>query len=132
MNKNEHGNYVSIKFVGDILYVKFKKGKRIDIWAAKEIVRQRMEFHKDKSLPIICDVSNVKFVDLAAREYLAMEGSIFVKVLAIIAKQKTAEVMVKHYLNSYPAPMPIKLFSNKIQATEFIMAEVAKIGNKNK
>jgi len=132
MENIKKGRFAYIQFVGDILYVKFRKGKRIDILAANEIVAQRMTFHKDKALAVICDVSNVRFVDLAAREYLAIEGSIFVKVLAIVAKHKTAAVMVQHFLVSYPPELPTGVFNNKLEATQFIVDELNKMNEKEK
>lgn|SRR5690606_24781248 len=132
MEKIENGSFAYIKFVGDILYVKFRKGKRIDMVAAKEIVAQRMPFHEDRYLAVICDVSNVKFVNLAARDYLAIEGSIFVKVLAIVAKNLTAVSMVKHFLDSYTPEVPTGVFNNKIEATNFIMDELNKLNEKEK
>lgn len=127
MLEDPENKYVTFKMDADILYIKFLKGKHIDLKAAQEIVLKRIEYHQDKSISIICNVGGVRYVDIEARDYFAHEGFTLVKILALIAKHMSQLVMVKHFLDTYKPNVPYGVFANKTQAVQFVIDELKKL-----
>ncbi len=127
MLEDPENKYVTFKKEEDILYIKFIRGKRIDLKAAQEIVLKRMEYHQDKSIPIICNVGKVSYVDIEARDYFAHEGFTLIKILALIAKNMSQHVMARHYLETYKPNVPYGVFANKTQAIMFVIDELKKM-----
>jgi len=112
--------YVTFKEKDNILLIKFTKNKSISLIMAKEIVMERARLQLDRELPILCDARKIKYVDKAARDYFANEGSLFIKALAILAEPPIANILARHYLETYKPAIPTKIFAKKSEAWAFL------------
>lgn len=113
-------DFVTISMVQDILYVHYKQTEKIDLAAAKIIVRDRMRFQDQLALPILCDISEVKSIDLMARNYLANEGSDLTKAVALLYKDGAHHLMSSYYVDVCKPTVTTRIFNNEASALAFL------------
>lgn len=120
MSEYIENDYASYRFVDDILYIRYHIGITIDYVAAVKIVEDRLALQAGESFPVLCDVRGVKDINKSARDYLAIEGSIFIKAVAFIVENPLSEIMSKFYLRASKPSIPAKAFLSIEEAKEFL------------
>lgn len=113
-------NYASYKFADDVVYIRYHIGITIDYKAAVKIVEDRLILQEGQSFPVLCDVRGVKDINKSARDYLAIEGSLFIKAVAFIVENPLSEIMSKFYLRASKPSIPTKAFLTIEEAKEFL------------
>lgn len=113
-------SFASYKLADDILYIRYHIGITIDYDAALKIVEDRLILQEGKSFPVLCDIRGVKDINKSARDYLAIEGSLFVKAVAFIVENPLSGIMTKFYLKASKPPIPTKAFLTIEEANEFL------------
>src|SRR5690606_1155130 len=108
----------------NILLVKFKENRVINLIMAKEIVMERTNLQLNRILPVLCDARKVKYVDKAARDYFANEGSLFIKALAILVQPPMTNILALHYTEIYKTGAPTKVFAKKSEAMAYLKNEM--------
>ncbi|MDY7396862.1 hypothetical protein UMM65_16570 [Aureibaculum sp. 2210JD6-5] len=104
----------------EILHCTYKHIELLDLATAQSIVRDRLHFQQEISYPIFCDIRGMMSSEKSARDYLAKNGSILAKAVAIYDDRYIAEVMSQFYLNKNRPLVPSKLFRNYQEAIEFL------------
>lgn len=104
----------------DILFFVYKTNIIVTLEAAKKIVADRIEFQKEKSYPIFCDIRGIKDVHKNARDYLAREGSILTRAVSILVDPPISRAILDFYLKMSKPPIPTKVFTDKHKALRFL------------
>ena len=113
-------DYTSFSFQEGILHVIYHPGAVIDLSAAVQIVRDRLSLQESQSFPVLCDISGIQEINKSARAYLAMEGSILIKAVAVLVKPPVSEMMSEFYIRTSNPPIPTKTFDNMEDALEYL------------
>lgn len=111
--------FVSYKIDSRILYVSFKENVHINHRTARTIVADRIRYQEGMPYRVICDVSGVKSSTKLARDYLAGIGSEVLIAIAFITPLHMQNIL-SYYLASYVTEVPVKIFSSRLQALQFL------------
>jgi hypothetical protein len=113
-------DYTSYRFHEDVLYIVYHQGVSIDLNAAVQIVKDRLTLQEGQSFPILCDIRGIKEINKAARSYLALEGSMLIKAVAVIVDPPVSELMWEFYVRTSNPPIPTKSFEDQVEALTFL------------
>ena len=125
MKKSHENPYAVYRMTHDLLHVVYKKGISIDLKAAQLIVRDRMLLQEGKVIPVLCDIRGVKRVNKPARDYFALEGSLWVKALAFLIDPPISDMISDFYLGTHAPSFPTRSFTNKSEALAFLKTVMA-------
>ncbi len=103
-----------------VLFFIYKKIDELNLEAAKRIVGDRIKIQKNADYPVICDIRLLGSADKSARDYLAKEGSAYVKAVALLVDSPALKLMANFYLTVNKPDVPTKMFTAMPQALEFI------------
>lgn len=113
-------DFTQYMLVDNIVHIIYKKGVFIDLQASKRIVRDRLMFQEERAYPVICDIRQLRKVDKAARDYLALEGSLLIKALAFIIEPPVSDVMTRFYLMTNHPEIPTATFREISKALAYL------------
>ena len=115
-------NYVSIWIEDGILFSNYKKQINIDEKVARQIVKDRIEFTKGKSYPILIDFTNLKSATKEARDYMNDPKGGLVGLLrgAFLSNNVVTTVFINLYLKINKPSIPTKFFTNKQEALAWL------------
>jgi len=105
---------------GGILYFVYKEIEYLNSSTAKYIVENRIEFQQGVSYPIFCDTRFLLDSSKAARDYLAHQGSLLTKAVAIYDDRIFANSMLGFYMHRNRPLVPSQVFSNRDAALDFL------------
>lgn len=114
-------NYATYKLVEEVMYVKYKP-IFLDLPEAMCIVKDRLELQKGQFMPVLCDIREIKEINKAARAYLSIEGSAFVKAVAFIVGSPISESLSSFYIHTNRPSIPTRSFNNVQEALRFLEA----------
>lgn len=120
MKKSHENTYAIYLLTNDLLHIIYKKGHSIDLKAAQHIVRDRMILQEGKEMPILCDIREVRKVDKPARDYFALEGSLWVRALAFLIDPPVTDVISTFYQSTHALSVPTRSFTKKSEALAFL------------
>jgi len=120
MQKYFENDFTQYMLVNNIVHIIYKKGAIIDLQASKQIVRDRLMFQEERAYPILCDIRQLRQVDKAARDYLALEGSLLIKALAFIIEPPVTDVMTRFYLMTNHPDIPTASFREISKAMAYL------------
>ena len=120
MQKYFENDYTSFKFHDGLLHITYLHDVCIDLNAAVEIVRDRLLLHEGRHLPILCDIRGIKEINKSARAYLAIEGSVLIKAVAVIVEPPVSKMISEFYIQTSNPPIPTKSFENMEDAMAFL------------
>ncbi|MCK0159051.1 hypothetical protein [Allomuricauda sp. F6463D] len=120
MNTSHENKYAVYLLTDNLLHVIYKKDHMIDLEAAQIIVRDRMKVQEGLSMPVLCDIREIRMVNKPARDYFAMEGSLLVKALAFLIDPPVTDVISAFYLGTHLVSFPTASFTDKAEAIAFL------------
>ena len=106
----------------DIVHFIYKKDVNIDLEGAKKIVADRLKLQEGIPYLIYCDFRGPRDTTKEARDYLANEGSALSKGVAVLVGSPMTRMMVNFYLKINKPLVPTRMFTDKQNALEFVMA----------
>ena len=112
--------FTTYSLVQDILYVYYKENQYITMAAAKTIVRDRLRLQDHISYPVLCNLTNIYYIDSYARRYLAHKGSLMTVAVALFCPDKSVSLMGTHYLHVSVPSVPTEIFSSEQKAFEYL------------
>lgn len=113
-------NFMVVEKEG-ILYVNYKENLYLDLSIAKESVLEAKEIAKDRLMPALIDITNVKDSSYEARNYLVSQESYsHISCCALIVKNKVAKIMATIYININKPPKTTKIFYSEDSAKEWL------------
>jgi len=104
-----------------ILYSNSKKVPQQTLEETKESVEEFKRIFGDKKFCMIIDASNSEPTTKEVRQYAAEELTKMIKAAAIIADSAFGKMLVNLFFNLKPPSYPTKMFSNEIEAKEWLM-----------
>ncbi|MDO5978198.1 hypothetical protein [Flavivirga spongiicola] len=115
--ENEYAKFWTEK---DILYFVYKKGISIDLSAAMKVVEDRLLLQQGKAFLIFCDMRGVKSVNKSARDYLAIEGSVLIKAVALLVNNPLTNTISGFYIKTSNPAITTQVFTKEEEALEFL------------
>lgn len=116
------GDFAKMWIADEILFFVYKPIDLIDIKRARIIVKQRLEIQNEVAYPVFCDLRGVNNAQKEAREYLAIEGSLMTKAIALLVKDEHAKTILDMYLSTTVVKTPTQVFLEKDRALSFLKA----------
>lgn len=113
-------DFTQYMLMDNIVHIIYKKGVAIDLVASKRIVRDRLMFQEERAYPVLCDIRQLRKVDKAARDYLALEGSLLIKALAFIIEPPVTDAMTRFYLMTNHPDIPTASFQEISKALAYL------------
>ena len=105
--------YVHYELQDDLLICTYKKGSRLNLDKAKEIVKTRLEFVDYKPTVLLVYNQGVVSMDKKAREYLSTgDGVKGVVAAAIVVASPFTSFMANFFVSVNKPKMPVRVFSN--------------------
>jgi hypothetical protein len=103
-----------------VLFFIYKPGTNMNLEAARQVVKDRLEVQNGKSYPVFCDMRGVRDSDKPARDYLAKEGSSLVRAVAVLTDSPVTKIMLNFYLTISKPLIPTKMFTDRSQALQYL------------
>lgn len=103
-----------------ILFFVYKSCPVVTLKMAEKIVQDRINFQKDRSYPILCDLRRLHTVEKSARDYLAVQGTYMARALALIVDKHYSARLSAQYLKTSKPPVPTFEFTSILEAKEFL------------
>ncbi|MCB0430056.1 MAG: hypothetical protein H6585_06395 [Flavobacteriales bacterium] len=123
MTENDIESYIEYQFKGDILYARYVPDINITLERAKLCVEQRLEYTRDKQVPVLIDGRQLKSMDKAARDYLSSrDGSRGLLTAALLTDTPLTNFMANFFVkvNVIKAPFPVRLFTKESEAIKWL------------
>ncbi len=124
MKKHHENKFAVYLFTKDLMHIIYT-AKSIDLNAAQIIVRDRMMVQEGQSMPVLCDIRELRMVNKQARDFFALEGSLLIKALAFLIAPPITDVLSEFYLNTQRSDIPSKSFTLKSEALHFLKGTVS-------
>ena len=110
-----------------ILHVKILPQAEISLGQVIEILKRSKKLWKGEKIPILSDMSNVKYISRDSRAFLSSEEAVRVtKSLAMVGNSQISKVIGNFILGLNNPPYPVKLFTSKDKALQWLEMFVEK------
>lgn len=119
-SKRHENAYAIYQKKDSVLYITFKKQTVLTHDAAEKIVKDRMNFQAYAWYSVICDVSGLASITYDARQYLSIDGSNMLTVVALVSDNTTIYTMGRCYLLYNHPTVPTQIFKNQQEAEKYI------------
>lgn len=115
----------------DLIFIKYAPKLEITLKVAKELVRTRLEYTKNKKHYTIIDFTHVLKVDKDAREYMNQEeyGLKNIVAGAFLSNSIVGIFFINLYLKINKPKVPAKFFKTKSEAVKWLL-QIKSIHNK--
>ncbi|GLU45115.1 hypothetical protein [Allomuricauda sp. NBRC 101325] len=123
MKKTHENTYAVYLLTDHLIHIIYKKAPCIDLKAAQVIVMDRMQLQEGRVMPVLCDIREVRNINKAARDYLALEGSLWIEKLAFLIDLPVTDMISSIYLDTHAQKVPTRSFANKSEALVFLGIE---------
>ena len=121
MVKVQDTPYVHYKLQDDLLIATYKKGVKLSLDMAKEIVKARLEFTNHKPSLVLIYNQGVVSMDKKARDYLSSnEGISGIIAAAIVLDSPFGSFLGNFFLSVTKPKIPARIFSKKEEALKWI------------
>jgi hypothetical protein len=131
MKKALDSDHVSLEITNGILIGRYKKGLKITLPVAKEIVRVRLEFANNVPMPALVYNMGVISIDKAARDFLSSDAGVEgLTAGAIVIDSIFTSFLGNFYLKVSKPKIPSRLFTNDAEAIKWLGQFVNKTNSK--
>lgn len=115
----------------DLIFIKYAPKLEITLKVAKELVRTRLEYTKNKPHYTIIDFTHVLKVDKDAREYMNQEENGLKNIVAgaFLSNSIVGIFFINLYLKINKPKVPAKFFKTKSDAVKWLL-QIKSIHNK--
>jgi len=114
-------NYVHLELRDGMLVGTYKKGLKINLSIAREIVQSRLAFTNNKKLPALIFNQGVISMDKEARQFLSSaDGIKGLKAAAIILDSPFGSFLGNFFLAVNKTSMPVRIFTNAGSASKWL------------
>lgn len=114
-------NEVSWFWLADgILHFVCKPTPYLDLNRSRKLLGSRLLFQDGVAYPIFWDIRAIKDSSKMARDFMAKEGSILAKAVALYDQGNVGQVSCSHYLLRHRPLVPSICFSEREAALEFL------------
>lgn len=121
MKNSFENTYAVYLLVDEVLHITYKKDCVIDLKAAELIVRDRVMYQNCIEMPILCDIRQLRRIDKESRDFLALEGSMWIKAIAFLTGPPVTKAISSFYLEIQTQKVPSRSFTKKSEALKFLL-----------
>ena len=121
MSHFKENEYATYHIQDDILHMVYKSRTSINLPMAIRIVEDRLVLQEGLSYKILCDIRGICQIDKAARDYLAIEGSVLVSATAFLVEPTVTRAISEFYLLVNNPPVPSRTFTELEAAKTYLM-----------
>ena len=115
-------DYVHLEIREGILIGIYKKGLKINLPIAREIVRSRLAFTANRKFPALIFNQGVISMDKEARQFLSSEDGIKgLKAAAIVLDSPFGSFLGNFFLAVNKTSLPVKIFANQAKAKKWLL-----------
>lgn len=104
----------------EILFVVYKNDVSVDLAGAIKVVEDRLFLQQGKAFLVFCDMRGVKSAEKAARNYLALEGSVLIKAVALLVNNPISYTISGFYIKTSKPTISTKVFTDDDEALAFL------------
>lgn len=120
MNTENNTSFANIWIADEIVHVEFTCEHYTEAMV-DEAIKQRLEITKDGIYPMLSNLQNFKSATKGAKQRIIQNDAAFgTKAVAVLINSKVQEVIYNFFILFYKAPTPIKMFTNKEKALEWL------------
>jgi hypothetical protein len=113
--------YISFEIKESILVASYKKGLKINLPIAEEIVKARLIFTNERNIPVMILNQGVVSIEKKARDFLSSKNGIKgVKAAAIVLKTPFGSFLGNFLISVTKPSMPAKIFSTEEAAMRWL------------
>jgi hypothetical protein len=113
--------YVRFEWEDDILVATYKKGKKVDLQAAQQIVRDRIDYTGGVPVLVLLCNQGVISIDKEARAYLSSpDGIQGIKAAAILSDTAATAIIGNFIIQVNKPHIPVRLFINRERAVGWL------------
>ena len=117
----KEGEFVDLEMHENYLIARYKAGPKIDLAAAKIILRERLEFTNYKSVPVLVIDSGLVSMDKHARDFLSSDDGVKgIRASAIISSSVVNSMLVNFILKISRPNLPVKVFTDLTVAEQWL------------
>lgn len=118
-------DYVTMWIKDGVLHSNYKTLLTMNLEIAKKIVKDRIDFTKGKSYPILIDFTNLKSATKEARDYMNKpDGGLAGLVRgAFLSNSVVTTVFINLYLKINKPSIPTKFFTNEQEALNWLKSK---------
>lgn len=127
MFASTENEFAEIRIQDGILFHVFKTGTVITLDVARKTVSDRLKLQKGMAYPVLCDIRGIKSVEKAAREYLALEGSLLILEVAYLVSAPYSLGILNFFLNTNKPTLPTTVFVDEDKALKHLQQKVSKV-----
>lgn len=118
--KSQENDIVLFELRNDILYGRYKISN-LDLATAKAATAFRMQITQGKRMPAMADISNVKNIDKATRQYFSSpQAGEDLSALAVIINNPVTRTIGNFFLKFHKPEYPCRLFTSIDEASLWI------------
>jgi TPR repeat protein len=106
-----------------IVQLIYKKGVKLDLKAASDLVKERIGLTEGKTFPALIDTEGVVSIDKKARDYFgSLEAQKGISAAALVCKSFYSMVLANFFLNLTAAQrkIPARIFRNRQKALRWL------------
>ncbi|MDP2174303.1 MAG: STAS/SEC14 domain-containing protein [Bacteroidota bacterium] len=112
---------IKMEIIDDIMHATYKKGMKITLPDAQNIVNERINLLGGKILPTIVFDGGVVRLDKAARDFFSSdEGTQGIKCVAIVQSSMFSKMLVNFFLKITKPKIKVKAFDNSKDAITWL------------
>lgn len=111
---------VENKLENGIVIGKFTKGYVVDLPAAQQMVKERLEFQNGVEYPIMIRLNGLKFASSEARNYMKKEGQRGIKAGAFIISNPVEKIILNFLFTISPPQVPARMFTSEKEALNWL------------
>ena len=115
--KNE---YAEMHIEEGILFFTYRNITEFNLEVAQHIVAERLKLQREKSYPILCDITRFNMPDREARRYLAVEGSALTKAVAYLKNPSGSNHLTSFFIVVDQPVVPVALFTAYEEALTYL------------
>lgn len=105
--------YASFEIKEGVLFFIYKEGIDIDLATARKIVSFRLNYQKGKKYPVLCNVNGIRSIDVNARRFLATEGSVLIKAVALVSDTPLSLILSEIFIKGNSPTVPARVCINE-------------------
>lgn len=104
------------------LYFSYKNGTHLTLEAAKEIIRDRLDFTNNDDSLLLLDLTGLKKTNSDARKYMAGDDGVKgLKAGAFIVSNKVSQVIGNFFILINKPLKPARLFTSEEEAKKWLL-----------
>jgi hypothetical protein len=118
---------IKMEIIDGIMHATYKKGMKITLPDAENIVNERLKMLDGHVLPSIVFDGGVVSLDKAARDYFSSEeGTQGIKCVAIVQSSMFSKMLVNFFLKITKPRIKVKAFDSKEDAINWLNTQKSK------